>query len=527
MSDVLRKCTSRSTVAAPKAISVLALVVALCDSSLALALGPDAKDTMAIWSQHAITTLPSDKRESLDVLGRDAKTGGLVVRGPRQLLDLVRHFGVSSFNGKTPWSTTQSADGYLEPHEVVDELASLAQANPNHMRLETIGQSHQGRPIVALIIERDAAQQDPKQDPYRPTIVFDGMHHAREVMTTEVVVSIAKAFSEALQGTAEDQELVHWANTYRIVLAPQINPDGSALVHSGQPLWRKNAWQDSNKTVGVDLNRNYPSYWGACSGSSGRGSSDTYRGPSPASEPETRAFMDLVANYGPVATISYHAFSELIIFPYGCNEVNNPARDVFVSLAQAMNNSIRNDRGRTSAYDIGTAPELLYNADGTDLDWQWDEHGVFAYTIEINSSPQGFQPEYARWRDRTVQNQAGGWRAMIRQLEGPGLSGNLSLDAAQTGDWRAVGYTLEKDTSGDQGKGAAEPLGWQPFAADLKGTKRFPLRDAQGQFYVLTTPGRYRLRFWLGDRVVAEHVAEVGSTHRNLGSIALEPGQGS
>ena len=37
-----------------------------------------------------------------------------------------------------------------------------------------------------------------------------------------------------------------------------------------------------------------------------------------ASEPETRALMGLVANIKPVFDISYHSYSELVLYPYGC-----------------------------------------------------------------------------------------------------------------------------------------------------------------------------------------------------------------
>ena len=55
-------------------------------------------------------------------------------------------------------------------------------------------------------------------------------------------------------------------------------------------MWRKNR----RGGYGVDLNRNYSFNWNSCGGSSGNKRSDTYRGPSAASEPETKALMKLV-----------------------------------------------------------------------------------------------------------------------------------------------------------------------------------------------------------------------------------------
>jgi hypothetical protein len=226
--------------------------------------------------------------------------------------------------------------------------------------------------------------------------------------------------------------------------------------------------------------------------------------------------MQAVERFRPSVAISYHSFSELIIFPYGCSNVTNPSRTLFASLAGAMNQSIKSDRGTTGSYDVGTAPELLYNADGSDLDWQWDTYGVYAFTIEINSSLRGFQPEYEAWRNQTVQNQSGGWRALIRQMDGPGVSGRFELfeSAGDATAWKEYTYTLEWQAPDQAGTQAA----WQPFAIQ-DGTKHFPLRDATGSFFQILLPGTYRMRFWTRDERLAERTFSVGSSHVALGVV--------
>lgn len=67
---------------------------------------------------------------------------------------------------------------------------------------------------------------------------------------------------------------------------PTLNPDG---LRAGT---RKNA-------RGVDLNRNFPVDWGRSRG-------QTYSGPGPASEPETRAFMSFLDEVNPNFVISFH-----------------------------------------------------------------------------------------------------------------------------------------------------------------------------------------------------------------------------
>ncbi|MEN9530234.1 MAG: Carboxypeptidase precursor [Pseudomonadota bacterium] len=369
----------------------------------------------------------------------------------------------------------ENLEPYFTPTEVLDSLSSLSQNYPALTELRTIGFTRRKRPIQALIISAHPDNQN------QPTLLFNAMHHAREVMTTEVVMHMAQLL---LKGYGTDSEITHWLDTARIIVVPQVNPDGNQFVHEGQSMWRKNAWESEGRTFGVDINRNYPALWGACNGSSTNKSNDAYRGPAAASEPETAAMIELVRTERPVANISYHSFSEMILYPFGCRQEKNPSLELFKSIGAEMKANIIDDAGRKGTYALGTPPELLYEADGTDGDWQFREAGVLAFAMEVNGRMQGFQPSHKRWRDVTVARQEGGWKTLIRQTLAQGVQGRLVGEALSD-----VSYRLNKIENGLR----------EDFTGGDKSVKPFRARSAEGFIFNTLLPGSYEFNIYQGD----------------------------
>ncbi|KAB7496908.1 putative metallocarboxypeptidase A [Armadillidium nasatum] len=108
---------------------------------------------------------------------------------------------------------------------------------------------------------------------------------------------------------------------YDVYIIPIMNPDGYAYTWSNDRLWRKNRNKYKGaKCSGVDLNRNFDDHFGG-KGSSGIPCSQIYRGPSPASELETKAtqaaIIDLVKNAKLKVLYSIHSYSQLWMHPHG------------------------------------------------------------------------------------------------------------------------------------------------------------------------------------------------------------------
>ncbi|NJN53444.1 MAG: PKD domain-containing protein [Anaerolineae bacterium] len=145
---------------------------------------------------------------------------------------------------------------------------------------------------------------------------------------------------------------------------------------------------------GADLNRNFQFQWGCCPpGSSGNQCDTTYRGPSPASEPEVQAVQNYIfANFAdlrepdlnaaaPVTTtgiyLDIHSSGELVLWPWG------------FTATPTANGTAMQTLGRKMAYFNGHFPEQaigLYPTDGTTDDFAYGEVGLPAYTFELGTS---------------------------------------------------------------------------------------------------------------------------------------------
>lgn len=118
---------------------------------------------------------------------------------------------------------------YLNPAQVRDKLTDIHTQYPAITSIIETGKTHRKQPILAMEISSTPG------DINKPVVLFNAMHHAREVMTPEVVLNIAKVLTEKY---GNDAEVTSWLNNYRIVIIPQVNPDGNEIVSQGETMWR-------------------------------------------------------------------------------------------------------------------------------------------------------------------------------------------------------------------------------------------------------------------------------------------------
>lgn len=290
----------------------------------------------------------------------------------------IVQFGCPNGGGGLP---DPSAGLYHTYAELDAEMHALAANHPGLAQISSIGKSLEGRDLWALKISDNVASNEDEAD-----VVFVGGHHAREWISVEVPLMIAQ---HLLENYASDASVKNLVDQSEIWIVPMVNPDGHNYSVTTDRLWRKNRRNNGDGTFGVDLNRNYSHEWGG-PGSSGSTYSETYRGPSPFSEPETQAVRDFLQQQAPKALISYHSYSQLVLYPWG--HTNSPAPDeaLLRQMAVAIADAIR------AVHNVSYTPEQsseLYLASGDTTDWLYALLAVPSFTIELRprSSSPGFE----------------------------------------------------------------------------------------------------------------------------------------
>ncbi len=275
---------------------------------------------------------------------------------------------------------------YHDYAEMKAAMNALQAANPDMVRVISIGKTYENRDIIAVHINSDKSALETSKST-KPGIIFMGQHHAREHLSQEIPIMLA----EYLLKNKAEPSLGVLLQTRDIWIVPSVNPDGSEfdISKSEYQMWRKNRRHNYDGTYGVDLNRNYGYLWGT-GGSSKQTSSDVYMGEAPFSEPETQVIKNFVESQSNTKILlSFHTFSELILYPWGHTFdpiTDTKDKDTFVKMATTM--------ATWNHYTPEQSSEL-YITSGDTTDWAYGEKGIFAFTFELSPDSMwggGFYP---------------------------------------------------------------------------------------------------------------------------------------
>jgi len=239
-----------------------------------------------------------------------------------------------------------------------------------------IGSSDEASPrdIVALKIS-----DNPELEEDEFGFLFVGVIHGDEPIGIRVILDLIETLTESY---ASDDVVRDWVDAYEIWIVPVINPYGY------DNNWRKNGPNTGiANTSGVDLNRNFDFRWDQTGETNP--DSDTFRGPSAASEPEVLAIGNLVLGQRPAFGITFHSgrggLVGEIMFPW--NRFNPadprpdpPDRNRIIAVANAIADAVQASRGgvdRPSIEDAG--------AEGQSNVYHHAVTGMFDYMLETTA----------------------------------------------------------------------------------------------------------------------------------------------
>ncbi len=284
---------------------------------------------------------------------------------------------------------------YRTVEETYAAMEKLATDYPNLASWTDIGDSWEktmpgGKPGYDLysLVLTNKAKAGPK-----PKFLLMAAIHAREYTTAE----LAARFAEELVAKYNVDPDVTWLlDYYEVHIIPQANPDGRKIAETGD-LWRKNTDNDDGcldaEGLGTDLNRNSSFQWNTFDGQSNP-CNITYRGPSPASEPETQAIEAYARSIfpdqrGPNDTdaappttegvfITLHSYGQLVLYPWGWTDTPAPNLTQLQTLGRKF--------GYFNGYQVCNGQACLYGTSGTTDDFTYGVLGVASYTFEIGKS---------------------------------------------------------------------------------------------------------------------------------------------
>ena len=318
-----------------------------------------------IWSEHRGAHLP------LDMVVRESDLPQLAARGIAfeilvDDIDEVAREEAARLRSPAAMKPGDWFADYKNNEQVGQHLRTLALARPDLVSLHVIGGSIEGRPILALQIGKGTP------------MLINGTQHAREWIATMVTTCVADRLVREYDSNPKVKQFV---DTTELWVVPVVNPDGYQHSWASDRYWRKNR---RNKH-GVDLNRNFGVAFGG-SGSSTNKRSETYRGEYAFSEPETQAIRDLAKRERIAAHVDFHAFGQLLLYPWTHTHTAAPDRARYRAIGDRLASAMFAQHEKRYVLQSGAD---LYAAAGTATDWAYGEAEALSFTIELRPSGRG------------------------------------------------------------------------------------------------------------------------------------------
>lgn len=220
-------------------------------------------------------------------------------------------------------STSKSKYTYKAMEE---DLNALSEKYGDCVHASVLTNSYDKRNIYMIVLGNPDAKKK---------VMVQASLHGREYMTALLTMKQIEFYCKNYySGRYNGQYFSEMFDEVAFYIVPMANPDGVTISQYGPSgilskyyrnkvirlckkygkgkksyytLWKSNV-------RGVNLNRNFDSYWKILRGS---GKANENKGNSPASERETKALVNLCNKIKPCATLSYHAMGSIIYWNFG------------------------------------------------------------------------------------------------------------------------------------------------------------------------------------------------------------------
>lgn len=317
----------------------------------------------------------------------------------------------SGFNG----------NGYHNPKQLHEEFVKLTKKYPETAKIFDLTKEYkmakttEGRSLYAIKVSDNA-----HKDESEPNILIVSNHHARELITPEIALNTATRLLEGYdkahrhetgelgEDAFEGEELQEAIDSKKILDESQLyvmwtmNPDGLNTV------WENDSWKRTNGR-NVDLNRNYPIGWGLSCGGSTNSGGETWRGPHPFSETETKTMKAFQDNRNFAKVMDFHSYAQQVRTNYGnCAKLPGGIDVAFEKIRDGIAHKMDYTPSRSCCM-------------GGNIHYAYNRHGSLAYLVETGTA---FQPP-ANEKDATVKQV---WPGIKRFLQTPISASGIVTD---------------------------------------------------------------------------------------------------
>jgi hypothetical protein len=373
--------------------------------------------------------------------------------------------------------------GYKDLAQIVTDMTNFAANFPTICKLYDLTTTYnqnttqEGNHLYAVKISDNV-----DIDENEPAFLMVSNHHAREIVTPEIALYAINKFTSEY-GT--DPDITALVDEYELWICPVWNPDGYDYMYNVDNMWRKNVRDNNGNGIidsydGVDQNRNYNFGWYSAYSGSTTPSSQTYKGPCPASEPETQTMEAFTNDRHFVKVMDYHSSGREVLYAY-------------TGWSHPFESWMRNEAIAISAaagYGGDVRPP---SAMGEQYQWQIYTNGSYANLMETHTT---FQPTYASALAEAALVFPGTIYMLQRPISLSGIVKDFRTNQPIVADITLQGVTFE-------------------HGEFLKSEPRL------GKYHLILPPGTYTIEFTAAGYLNQTHEITVTSNSAEIMDILL------